>query len=195
MVQEITRKGDDMRLASIVIYVFFMSAVASAAHNELPANIIDDDLNVLHDWDSPPLGRLGCRNTQLTDINSHRDIAGDYILDDCIFNLHQASIWTADEPGDKKRLDYIVNQRNELTDTDYDTKYSRSEFSLVNTVKDPELATNPSPPMSNYEKAISWIKNAYRAWIPKGHSGSTRLLLLSFGLVGIIGMRRKFKKP
>ena len=184
-----------MRLVSIVIYVFFMSVVGLAAHNEIPANILYDDLNSLPGWDNPELGYLDCRNTQHADINSRPDIAGDYLCDDCLLNLQQALVLTAHETGNKNWFDYNDNQWNSIANTGFDIKISSSEFSFVSNVGDLELADNPSPRMSNYEKAILWIKDAYRAWIPKGHSGSTRLLLLSFGLVGIIGMRRKFKKP
>jgi len=184
-----------MRLASIVIYIFFMSAVGLAAHNEIPTNILYNDLNSRHGWDNPELGYLDCRNTQHADIDSHLDITGDYLFDDCLFTLRQASVLPALEPGNKKWFDYVDNQWNKLAYTGYDTNYSKYEFSFVSNVEDLELANNPSPRISGYDKVIYWIKNTYRRWIPKDHSGTTRLLLLSFGLVGIIGMRRKFKKP
>jgi hypothetical protein len=56
------------------------------------------------------------------------------------------------------------------------------------------LANNPSPSNDYYDEIVSWIEDEYHAWVAKDHYGSTRLLLLSFGLVGLIGIRRKFKK-
>ncbi len=184
-----------MRLASLVIYVFFMSAVGLAAHSEIPGDILYDDLNSRHGWDRQELEYLDCRNTQQAGINSQSDIAGGYLFDDCLFTLQQALVLTVLESGDKKWFDYFDNQGNRLAYTGYDTKDSRSEFSFVSDVEDLELADNPTPNIGEYDKVIYWIKDAYREWVPKDHSGTTRLLLLSFGLVGIIGMRRKFKKP
>ena len=184
-----------MRLASLVIYVFFMSAVGLAAHSEIPGDILYDALNSRHGWDRQELEYLDCRNTQQAGINSQSDIAGGYLFDDCLFTLQQALVLTVLESGDKKWFDYFDNQGNRLAYTGYDTKDSSSEFSRVSNAGDLESADNPSPRISEYDKVIYWIKDTYRAWVPKGHSGSTRLLLLSFGLVGIIGMRRKFKKP
>ena len=195
LVKEISQKGDHMRLASIVIYVFFMSAVGLAAHSEIYGDILYDDLNSRHGWDSQELGYLDCRNTREAGINSQLNIAGDYLFDDCLFTLQQASVLPALEPGNKKWFDYFDNQWDRLAYTGYDSKYSRSEFSFVSNVEDLELANNPGPRINEYDKAIFWIKDAYRAWVSKDHSGSTRLLLLSFGLVGIIGIRRKLKKP
>ena len=192
--KEISQKGDHMRLASIAIYVFFMSAVGLAAHNEIPANILYDDMNSLHGWDSPELVYLDCRNTRHAGTNSQFAIAGDYLFDDCSFTLQQTSVLTAQESGNKKWFDYFDNQSIKLSDTGYDTKYSRSEFSLISNDEDPKLANNPGPRINEYDKAIFWIKDAYRAWVSKDHSGSTRLLLLSFGLVGIIGIKKKAQK-
>lgn len=45
-----------------------------------------------------------------------------------------------------------------------------------------------------FDKLVSWIKETYRARVAKDTYGSTRLLLLSFGLVGLVGIRRKFMK-
>jgi hypothetical protein len=184
-----------MRLASLVIYVFFMSVVGLSAHNVIPNDILFDDLNSRPSWDSQELGYLDCRNTQQAGINIHSDTAGDYLFDDCLFSLQQASLLPVLESGDKKWFDYFDNQWNRLAYTGHDIKDSGSEFSFVSDVEDLELANGSSPRMGEHGKVLYWIKNVYRAWVPKDHSGSTRLLLLSFGLVGIIGMRRKFKRP
>ena len=183
-----------MKWVSIVIYVFFMGALGLTAHGTTPASILYDDLNSLYGWDSPELRSLDCRNTQQAGVNSKLDIAGDYLFDDCLFILKEESGSTALEAGNKKWADYFDNQGNRLAYTGYDINYAGSEFSFVSNLENLELANNPSPRIGEYDKLIYWIKDAYRAWVPKDHSGTTRLLLLSFGLVGIIGMRRKFKK-
>jgi hypothetical protein len=72
--------------------------------------------------------------------------------------------------------------------------YTRAEISVIDRGKDGELANNPSPSDNYVDKIVSWIEDEYHAWAAKDHYGSTRLLLLSFGLVGLIGIRRKFKK-
>jgi hypothetical protein len=173
-----------------------MSVVMLAAHTEIPDSTYYDDLNSLYGWNRPELGHLDCLNSQHTDMNSQLDIAGDYFFNDCFFALQQASVLAAHEPpDDKKWSDYLDNQSIELADTDYDTKYSGSELSTISKDENPELADNPSPPTNKFDKAIFWIKDTYHTWVSKDHSGTTRLLLLSFGLVGILGIRRKLKKP
>lgn len=42
-------------------------------------------------------------------------------------------------------------------------------------------------------QVISWIKNVYHAFVAKDQYDSTRLVLLSFGLIGVLGIRRKVK--
>jgi hypothetical protein len=45
-----------------------------------------------------------------------------------------------------------------------------------------------------FDKVVSWIKDTYRSRVAKDNYGPTRLLLLSFGVVGLVGIRRKFRK-
>ena len=45
-----------------------------------------------------------------------------------------------------------------------------------------------------YDTIVTWIKDTYRAWVEKDSYKSARLLLLSFGLVGLVGIRRRLKK-
>ncbi|MGD8291950.1 MAG: hypothetical protein PVF37_09600 [Desulfobacterales bacterium] len=97
-------------------------------------------------------------------------------------------------PGSWDSHRFFEGQSNQLVEDGVETKYARLEFLSVGADKEAELDSNPSARNSGYDKLIIWLKNVYRAWVSEGHSGSTRLLLLSFGLVGIIGIRRKLKK-
>jgi hypothetical protein len=69
------------------------------------------------------------------------------------------------------------------------TKAGRNSF-IISTTNLP----NSQVQFTTYDEIVSWIEDEYHAWVAKDHYGSTRLLLLSFGLVGLIGIRRKFKK-
>jgi hypothetical protein len=72
--------------------------------------------------------------------------------------------------------------------------YARAEISGIDRGRDGQLANNPNPSHGYYDEVVSWFEDVYHAWVAKDQYGSTRLLLLSFGLVGLIGIRRKFKK-
>ena len=52
----------------------------------------------------------------------------------------------------------------------------------------------PNDPYMAYILAASLIEDAYHALVAKDQYSTTRLLLCSFGLIGIIGIRRKVKK-
>ena len=45
-----------------------------------------------------------------------------------------------------------------------------------------------------YDKVLTWIKDTYRVWVANDKYESSRLLLLSLGLIGLVGIRRRFKK-
>ena len=96
--------------------------------------------------------------------------------------------------GETKQLDYFNNKRAKNADTGYRAMHAKAEISIFNSGRDDELAKNPSPSNTYFEKVVSWIKDTYQVWVKKDRYGSARLILLSFGLVGLIGIRRKFKK-
>jgi hypothetical protein len=72
--------------------------------------------------------------------------------------------------------------------------YAGAEIYNIDSGRDDKLANNPDPGHNFFDEVVSWVKEVYHGWVAKDHYGSTRLLLLSFGLIGIIGVRRKFKK-
>jgi len=145
-----------MRLALIIIYVFFISAAGLTAQSAVCDDILYGDINSLYGWVNPLL--------------------------------------TYDHGG-TKRFDYFDDKWIKLAGTGYHSIYARAEIFAMDSGRDGELANNPDPNRNSYyDEVVSWIKDAYHAWVAKNQYGSPRLLLLCFGLVGIIGIRRKFKK-
>jgi hypothetical protein len=183
-----------MRLASIVICVLLISTVGLSAHNEKSSDIAHTDWSSPDGWDGHRFFDQDCRDIHKASIVSQWGTTGNYLFDDCFFNrLHSAPL--SDHQADEILwLNYFEGQSNQLVEAGVETKYTRLEFMSVGADKETELHSNPSARNSGYDKIIIWLKNVYRAWVSEGHSGSTRLLLLSFGLVGIIGIRRKLKK-
>ena len=62
-----------------------------------------------------------------------------------------------------------------------------------------QTAIDSDPMIANsyryfFDKVGTWIKDTYRGWVANDNYESARLLLLSFGLIGLVGIRRKFKK-
>ena len=184
-----------MRLAFIIIYVFFISATGQSAQSAISDDILYDDINSLYGWDTPEFFNNECLNRQQTAIDSHSITANDYLLNDCLFNTQpEKSLLTYDHDG-TKRLDYFDDKWIKLAGTGYHSMHARAETFAMDSGRDGELASNPGPSKNSYyDEVVSWIKDAYHAWVAKNQYDSTRLLLLCFGLVGIIGIRRKFKK-
>ena len=183
-----------MRLASIVICVLLMSTAGLLAHNEKFGDIAQTGLGSPEGWNGHSFFDQGCRDIQEADIVSHWGIAGNYLFDDCFFNQLQTAPLFDHQADEVLWLNDFKGQWNQLVDAGVETKYARLEFLSVGADEETVLDNNPSAHNSGYDKLVIWLKNAYRAWVSEGHSGSTRLLLLSFGLVGIIGIRRKLKK-
>jgi hypothetical protein len=188
-----------MRLALIVICVLLMSVAGLSAHNEKSIDIAHTDWNRPYGWDSHRFFDQASRDIHKAGIVSQRGTTGNYLFDDCFFNrLHAAPL--SDHPAGEVRWSnffegqFFEGQSNQLVEAGVETKYARLEFLSAGADKETELNSNPNARNSGYDKLIIWLKNVYRAWVSEGHSGSTRLLLLSFGLVGIIGIRRKLKK-
>ena len=91
-------------------------------------------------------------------------------------------------------LDNFDDKWTNLADRVYYAMYTSAELSINNGSKDPELANRSSQSYSHYNKLVSLIKYAYHEWDANDLDDSTRLLLLFFGIVGIIGVRRTVKK-
>jgi hypothetical protein len=84
---------------------------------------------------------------------------------------------------------------------DANSPYSWSNHASVNNIVGDTQQTaidSNSLIANNYisfsDKVLSWIKDTYRVWVANDNYESARLLLLSFGLVGLVGIRRRFKK-
>ena len=183
-----------MRLASIVICVLFMSTAGLSAHNEKSGDIAHTDWDSPNQWDNDCLFDQDVRDIHKASIVSQWGTTGNYLFDDCFFYpLHPAPL--SDHQTDEVLWsNYFETQPNQFAASGVETKYTRLEFMSVGADRETELNINPSAQNGGYDKLIVWLKNVYRAWVSEGHSGSTRLLLLSIGLVGIIGIRRKLKK-
>jgi hypothetical protein len=183
-----------MRFAAILVYVFFISTIGQTAQAAISDHILYDDINSRYGWNNPEIVNHDCRNTQQTAIGSHSVTANGYLFDDCLLDTQPVTALLTQDPGGTKRLDYFDDKLTQLANAGYHAMYARAEISTVDNGRNGELADNPNTSHRYYDQVVSWIENAYHAEIAKDHYGSTRLLLLSFGLVGLIGIRRKFKK-
>jgi hypothetical protein len=183
-----------MRLAVIFIYVFFIGATGQTAQTAISDDILYDDINSLYGWDNPELFNDDCRNTQQTASDSYSVTASGYLFDDCLFNMQPETALLTYDQGGAKGFDYFDDKWTKLAGIGYHSMYAGAEIFATDSGRDNELANNPSLSNIHYDDVVSWIEDAYHAWVAKDHYGSTRLLLLSFGLVGLIGIRRKFKK-
>ena len=183
-----------MKLVSIFIFVFFISATGLTAQNAISDDIIYNEINSLYGWDNPELLNNDCQNTQQPAIDSHSVIASGYLFDDCLFNPQPETALLSHDQDGTKRLGYFDDKWTKLAGIGYHSIYARAEISATDSGRDGELADNPNPSHGYYDEVVSMFEDVYHAWFAKDQYGSTRLLLLSFGLVGLIGIRRKFKK-
>jgi hypothetical protein len=183
-----------MRFATILVYIFFISATGQTARAAISDDILYDDINSLYGWNNPEMFNHDCRNTQQTAIDSRSVTANAYLFDDCLLNMQPGTALFAYDPGGTKRFDYFDDKLTQLAGIGYHALYARAEISGIDSSREGELADNPNPSQSYYDEIVSWFEDLYHAWFAKDQYSSTRLLLLSFGLVGLIGIRRKFKK-
>jgi len=183
-----------MRSVLIFICVFFISATGQTALSAISDDILYNDINRLYGWDNPEHFNNDCRNTPLITIENHLATEKGYLFNDCVFSTQPEIVLLPYDHGGPKQLDYLDYNWTKLPRTVYRPMYAGAGISNIVSHKVHELANIPSPSTNFYDNVFSWLKNAYHAWVAKDHYGSTRLLLLSFGLVGIVGIRRKFKK-
>ena len=183
-----------MRLAIFIIYVFFLSATGLTAQSAIPDDILYNDINSRHGWDSPELIDSDYRNTRQTAIDSHSVNAKRYLFDDRFLDKQPEIILLGYDYGETKQLVDVENKWTKHTGTGYHAMYAKAEISITDGGNNGELAKIPRPSSRYYQKVVSWIKDTYQVWVAKDRYGSARLVLLSFGLVGLIGIRRKFKK-
>ena len=91
-------------------------------------------------------------------------------------------------------LDDFDNKRTHVADRVYNAIYTRAELSIAHSSEKHELASGPSPGYTDYDRVFFRIKKAYNELDAKDQDDYTRLLLLCFGIVGIVGIRRTVKK-
>ena len=129
------------------------------------------------------------QTAQTTTTNSD-DIFYDY---DLINISPDSTLRTHDQSG-KKQFGYFDDKWAVLVSTSHRPRSTRAEFSEIDKGRNVGLEADLNPILTYFDKVVSWIKDSYRARVSKDNFGATRLLLLCFGLVGLIGIRRKFKK-
>ncbi len=177
-----------MRSVLSFIFVFFISAAGQTALSAISDDKLYDDINSQYAWDNPALYSNDCRDIPIITIDKPSVTEKGYLYDDCVFNAQpEIALLLYDHAG-TKRPNHFNHNRTKLQSTGSGPIYARVEISNIDSGKNDSLSNNL------YDKVVSWIKDAYQAWVAKDQYGSTRLLLLSFGLVGIVGVRRKFKK-
>ncbi len=183
-----------MRLAFVIIYIFFVSATGQSAQSAFSAGILSDDINSRYGWDNSELVNDDYRNNRQTAIDSHSVTANGDLFIDVFFKSQPKMALLADENGGAKQPDYFDDKRTRLAGTGSRAMFARADISNIDSGRDGQMAKNPSPRHNYYEKVVFWVKDTYQAWVAKDRYGSARLVLLSFGLIGLIGIRRKFKK-
>ena len=177
-----------MRSVLSFIFVFFISAAGQTSFSAISDDKLYDDINSVYAWDTSELYSNDCRNTPIITIDKHSATEKGYLYDDCVFNAQpELALLLYDHAG-TKGPDNFNHNRTKLQSTGSRPIYAGVEISNIDSGNNGSLSNN------FYDKVVSWIKDAYHAWVAKDQYGSTRLLLLSFGLVGIVGVRRKFKK-
>ena len=131
-----------------------------------------------------------------TDLTVHSAAASDDILNEdrnsprWWYNSASKTYWDSD----MEYLDYFDNKRANVADRVYYAINTKVELSIIQGNEAHESVSGPSLGYNHYDKFVSRIKNAYRELDAKDQDDYTRLLLLCFGIVGIIGVRRTVKK-
>ena len=191
---ELARKGVDMRFALALIFISFISMTGQSAQATISDDILYKDLKSRHSRNHPESFDRACLTAQQIVTNDHSIAAYGTLFADCLFDARPGSAFLTRDLGGTKRSNYLDDKWAKLADTGHRAIYGRTEIETINSGNDGEMSANQSPRHSVYDKVVSWMKDAYDAWIARDQYGSTRLLLLSIGLVGLIGIRRKFKK-
>ena len=174
--------------------MIFISMTGQSAQTAIPDDMLYNNINRLHRWTTPEFINRACLDTPQIVLNDHSTAARGNLFDDCLVDGQQASALLINERGEMRRFDYIDDKWAKLADTGHHAIYGRAEIAMIDSGNDVDLSANRSPRHSFYDKVVSWMEDVYDAWIARDQYVSTRLLLLSFGLVGLIGIRRKFKK-
>jgi len=118
----------------------------------------------------------------------------DIFYDNCFINTQpQAALLTHDYSR-TKQLVYFGDRWTKLATTSYRPRYTGAEISEIDNGGNGGLEADSNPIPTYFGKIVSWIKETFLARVAEDNYGSTRLLLLCFGLVGLVGIRRKLKK-
>ena len=118
----------------------------------------------------------------------------DIFYDNCIINAQPESALLTHDHSGTKQFDYFDNKWTVLASISYRPGYTRTEVTDIDSDGNGGLKAGPNPIHIYYDKVVSWIKETYQTRIAKDNYGATRLLLLGFGLIGLVGIRRKLKK-
>jgi hypothetical protein len=125
---------------------------------------------------------------------AHTIHSDDIFYNDSFIDTQTEVVLLTHDYSGMKRFDYFNDKSTVLASTSYRPRYAGAEISEIDNGRNGEMDADSNPIHTYFSRLISWIKETYRAWIAEDNYGSTRLLLLSFGLVGLVGIRRKFMK-
>ena len=118
----------------------------------------------------------------------------DNFYDDGFINTQPEAASLNYDYSETKRFDYFDDKWTELATIGYQARYARAEIFAIDSGGSGGLGTRPIARHNYYDKVVSWIKDTYRAQVANDHYASIRLILLGFGLIGLVGIRRKLKK-
>jgi hypothetical protein len=118
----------------------------------------------------------------------------DIFCDNGFINTPPEPAFLTHNSSGTKQFSYFNDKWPVLASTSHRPRPIRAEISKIDIGGSVGLEAGPNPILTYFDKVVSWIKETYRSRVAKDNYGATRLLLLSFGLVGLLGIRRKLKK-
>ena len=117
----------------------------------------------------------------------------DIFYDNGFINTQPESDLLTNAHSGTKQFDYFGDKWAVLASTSHRPGTTRAEISDIDSSRNGGLKAGQNPIYTYFEKIASWLKNTYRTRVAEDNYGATRLLLLSFGLIGLVGIRRKLK--
>ena len=183
-----------MRFASILMYVFFSSIAGQTAQTVISDNILCDNIKGLYGLNNPEIFCNDCRNKQHPYIENPSVTPNGTSPNDCVLNAQSGEVFFDYDQGRIRFLDHFGDNWNKLASAGYHSLVAKNEIPTIDTGRKGDSANDPNSSRSYYYDVKAWLEDVYHAWAVKDRYGSILLILLIFGLVGLIGIRRKLKK-
>jgi hypothetical protein len=126
---------------------------------------------------------------------AHSAVPDSLFLDDSYSLPRRASSASLTyDDREKVCLDCFTVKLANFADSDYNMPDTRTHLPIYPRNKNRDPVYGLSRNNHHYDKVVSWIKDAFQEWNAKDQDEYPRLILLSFGIIGVIGIRRTVKK-